>query len=109
MPTAAAYRQWRDSRELPGVDYLPQRLRSLMLENDLERPVFEKHLFLAYLKGWLRGQPEVAGALLSGSGSTVFAVVREGGGADALAERAKRELDPRLWTCECETIVAESR
>ena len=109
MPTPAAYGHWRESRELPGVDYLPQRLGSLVLENDLERPVFEKHLFLAHLKGWLRGQPEVPGALLSGSGSTVFAVMREGVGAEALAERARRELDPRLWTCLCETIATERR
>jgi 4-diphosphocytidyl-2-C-methyl-D-erythritol kinase len=109
MPTPAAYGHWRESRELPGADYLPQRLGSLVLENDLERPVFEKHLFLAHLKGWLRGQPEVARALLSGSGSTVFAVMREGVGAEALAERARRELDPRLWTCLCETIATERR
>jgi 4-diphosphocytidyl-2C-methyl-D-erythritol kinase len=40
---------------------------------------------------------------MSGSGSTVFAVLRLNAGADLLAERAKAELDPELWTCACET------
>ncbi len=98
VPTPWAYQQWRDSRELPGVDYGPQKVGDLIFENDLERPVFEKHLFLARMKGWLREQPEVAAALLSGSGSTTFAVLREATAADALAERARAELDPELWS-----------
>ena len=100
MPTPWAYRQWRESRELPGVDYAPQQVGELTLQNDLERPVFEKHLFLARMKGWLREQPEVAAALLSGSGSTMFAVMREAAAGEALADRARAELDPALWTCQ---------
>ncbi|MGH8094424.1 MAG: 4-(cytidine 5'-diphospho)-2-C-methyl-D-erythritol kinase [Chthoniobacterales bacterium] len=99
VPTPWAYGQWRESRELPEVDYAPQRVEELLLENDLERPVFEKHLFLAQMKGWLREQPEVLAALLSGSGSTMFAVLREASAAEALATRARAELDPALWTC----------
>ena len=97
VPTPWAYQQWRDSCELPGVDYAPQKIGELVLENDLERPVFEKHLFLAWMKSWLREQSEVVAALLSGSGSTMFAVVRDGAVAEALAGRARRELDPELW------------
>jgi len=98
VPTPWAYQQWRDSRELPGVDYGPQKIGELVLENDLERPVFEKHLFLARMKSWLRAQSEVAAALLSGSGSTVFAVLRENGAAaESLISRAHEELDLRLW------------
>ncbi len=98
VPTPWAYQRWRDSRELPGVDYAAQRVGDLIFENDLERPVFEKHLFLARMKGWLREQPEVAAALLSGSGSTMFAVLREATAADALAGRARAELDAELWS-----------
>jgi 4-diphosphocytidyl-2-C-methyl-D-erythritol kinase len=97
VPTPWAYSRWRESRELPGVDYAPQRVGELVFENDLERPVFEKHLFLARMKGWLRAQPEVAAALLSGSGSTMFAVLRDGLASDAVAARARNELDPTLW------------
>lgn len=98
VPTPWAYRQWLDSRELPGIDYGPQQVGDIIFQNDLERPVFEKHLFLARMKGWLREQPEVAAALLSGSGSTMFAVLREAAEAEALANRARAELDPKLWT-----------
>ena len=99
VPTPWAYEHWRDARELPGVDYAAQRVGELSLQNDLERPVFEKHLFLARMKVWLREQPEVAAALLSGSGSTMFAVLREAAGGTALVARARAELDPALWTC----------
>ncbi|MEO5719608.1 MAG: 4-(cytidine 5'-diphospho)-2-C-methyl-D-erythritol kinase [Chthoniobacterales bacterium] len=98
VPTPWAYRQWQDSRELPGVAYAPQQVGQTTLQNDLERPVFQKHIFLARMKGWLREQPEVAAALLSGSGSTMFAVLREAAVGDALAARARAELDPALWT-----------
>ena len=106
VPTAWAYQRWQDSRALPGIDYQPQPLDRLWLENDLERPVFEKHLFLAELKSWLRAQPEVVAALLSGSGSTVFAVLRAGADGAELEERVKQELDPMLWTCCCRTVAA---
>ena len=99
VPTPWAYRRWRDSLALPGIDYAPQSLGELVLENDLERPVFEKYVFLARMKSWLREQPEVAAALLSGSGSTMFAVLRETTTGVALAQRAQAELDPVLWTC----------
>jgi 4-diphosphocytidyl-2-C-methyl-D-erythritol kinase len=104
VATVSAYRHWLNSCELPDVDYGPRKLADLVFENDLERPVFEKHLFLALVKSWLARQPEVALALLSGSGSTIFAVLRGRSLAQSLAERAKRELDPELWTCSCETI-----
>jgi 4-diphosphocytidyl-2-C-methyl-D-erythritol kinase len=71
--------------------------------NDLERPVFEKFVFLAQLKMWLLKQPEVGAALMSGSGSTVFAVLRDDVNADRVPARAKAELDPELWTCLCNT------
>ena len=104
IPTRWAYERWRESRELPDVSYLPQVVGTQSFSNDLERPVFEKYLFLARMKEWLRQQPEVAVALLSGSGSTVFGVLRDSAAAEELAERARIELDPALWTFACETV-----
>jgi 4-diphosphocytidyl-2-C-methyl-D-erythritol kinase len=75
-----------------------------MFANDLERPVFEKFVFLAQLKMWLLKQPEVGAALMSGSGSTVFAVIRDHADVDVLATRARAELDPELWTCATHTL-----
>jgi 4-diphosphocytidyl-2-C-methyl-D-erythritol kinase len=104
VPTAWAYSRWQDSREIPGVSYAAQQFAGQTFINDLERPVFEKFVFLAELKMWLLNQPEVAAALMSGSGSTVFAILRRKVDADLVAKRAKSELDPELWTCACETI-----
>ena len=103
VPTQWAYSRWRDSREIPGISYAPNHSPNERFVNDLERPVFEKFVFLAQLKMWLLKQREVGGALMSGSGSTVFAVLRSNANADLLAKRAKAELDPELWTCACET------
>ncbi|MFL6504821.1 MAG: 4-(cytidine 5'-diphospho)-2-C-methyl-D-erythritol kinase [Candidatus Udaeobacter sp.] len=98
-----AYSQWRNSREIRGVSYRAQQFTRQRFVNDLERPVFEKFVFLAQLKMWLLKQPEVGAALLSGSGSTVFAVLRSHADADLLAQRAKADLEPELWTYACET------
>jgi 4-diphosphocytidyl-2-C-methyl-D-erythritol kinase len=103
VPTQWAYSQWRDSREVPGVSYAAQEIAGQTFLNDLEHPVFEKFIFLAEVKTWLLRRPEVGAALLSGSGSTVFAVLCDNADADRLAKRAKAELDPELWTCACKT------
>lgn len=97
VETPDAYIRWKQSLELPRVRYFPQEVEGLSLVNDLERPVFEKHRFLAELKQWLLDRRETAGALMSGSGSTVFAVLRDGVDANALAAAARAELDPGLW------------
>lgn len=104
VSTEWAYSRWQDSREIPGVSCAAQQFVDKTFINDLERPVFEKFVFLAHLKMWLLRQPEVGAALMSGSGSTVFAVMRPNADVDRLAMRAKSELDAELWTCTCETI-----
>lgn len=105
VPTPEAYRNWASSRQLPGYDYAPQTFAGSAFFNDLERPVFQKFPFLAEMKEWLSQQPEVGGALMSGSGSTMMAVLKEEGEGSQLAERAKVELDPKLWTCVCRTVM----
>jgi 4-diphosphocytidyl-2-C-methyl-D-erythritol kinase len=104
VSTAWAYSRWQDSREIPGIRYEAQEFAGQTFANDLERPVFEKFVFLAQLKMWLLSQSEVGAALMSGSGSTMFAVMREDADADSVAKRAKTALDPELWTCACKTL-----
>jgi 4-diphosphocytidyl-2-C-methyl-D-erythritol kinase len=104
VSTPWAYTHWRDSLEIPGVSYAPQEFAGQTLLNDLERPVFEKFVFLAQLKMWLLEQPEVMGALMSGSGSTVFAAMHGNADADLLSKRAKAEVDPELWTAATHTL-----
>jgi 4-diphosphocytidyl-2-C-methyl-D-erythritol kinase len=104
VSTPWAYKHWQNSREVPGIPYVQQDFRGQKLHNELERPVFEKFVFLARIKTWLLEQKEVAAALMSGSGSTVFAVVPSNVDVGLVAKRAKAELDPELWTRACETL-----
>ncbi len=97
VATPDAYGRLKRSFELPGIPYAPQQIQGISLLNDLERPVFEKHRFLAELKHWLLDRRETSAALMSGSGSTVFAILRDGADANALAAAARDELDPGLW------------
>jgi 4-diphosphocytidyl-2-C-methyl-D-erythritol kinase len=98
VSSAWAYSRWQGSRAIPGIFYESQKFGGQTLVNDLERPVFEKFIFLAHLKTWLLEQPEVGGALMSGSGSTVFAVARPNSDLNLVAKRASAELDRELWT-----------
>jgi 4-diphosphocytidyl-2-C-methyl-D-erythritol kinase len=104
VSSAWAYSRWQNSKEIPGISYQPQNFHGQDFVNDLERPVFEKFVFLAQLKTWLLKQAEVGAALMSGSGSTVFAVLRENADVDLLAKRAREELDREIWTLATQTL-----
>lgn len=104
VPTPWAYKQWRDSREIPGIPYGPQEFGWGTMVNDLERPVFEKYIQLAELKRWLLAQSEVAGAIMSGSGSTMLAVLRGRSASGALMEKARANFGDGLWLCAVDTV-----
>jgi 4-diphosphocytidyl-2-C-methyl-D-erythritol kinase len=104
VPTPWAYRQWHGSLEIPGVRYAPQNFAWGALVNDLERPVFEKFIQLAEIKRWLLEQSECAGALMSGSGSTVFAILRERTGGQALAQKIVAQFGLNVWLGIAETV-----
>lgn len=98
IPTPWAYSKWQHSKELYGISYHPQEVGDITLFNDLERPVFEKHRILAELKNTLLQHPATEAALMSGSGSTIFAILRDEADASALEQEILREIDPSLWT-----------
>lgn len=103
VDTPDAYQRWAGAKEIPGVNYQSQTMPWGEIVNDLEKPVFQKHRFLAEMKEWLGGQPEVAAAMMSGSGSTMMAFLKgEGQGSDVLLDRARSNLDPTLWGCKVE-------
>ncbi|HET9522613.1 MAG TPA: 4-(cytidine 5'-diphospho)-2-C-methyl-D-erythritol kinase [Terrimicrobiaceae bacterium] len=102
VETPWAYKAWAASSSLRADPEDEQDLGWTKIFNALERPVFEKFLMLPVMKDWLRQQPEVRAAAMSGSGSTLFAVMREGGSAHDLEERLKVEFGETLWTAVCE-------
>jgi 4-diphosphocytidyl-2-C-methyl-D-erythritol kinase len=97
VPTPWAYREWQGSRELPGIDYGARPMTWGELVNSLERPVFAKHLVLADLKRFLGEQPGVAGALLSGSGSVVFAVLEASADPALVGSAVAAEFGETNW------------
>jgi len=105
VPTAWAYKRYAEIKEagtkLP-VDPL-QHLGSIELINDLEPPVFAKYLLLPAIKEWLLEQSAVESAFMTGSGSTMVAVIKpESAGDDipALKQAIKTEFGETMWVCE---------
>ena len=99
VSTPEAYQHCLDAKAVPGVDYAPQKMPWAEIINELEKPVFYKHRFLAEMKLWLLDQVEIDAAMMSGSGSTMMAFISDADAADDLLARARRELDPTLWGC----------
>jgi 4-diphosphocytidyl-2-C-methyl-D-erythritol kinase len=106
VATPEAYRGWKNAPPVVGLDRQSQRVEGFELINDLERPVFAKYLFLVEMKRWLLARPESMAVLMSGSGSTMFAVLRTGEEAGPLIAAAREELDPTLWAWSGETAGA---
>ncbi len=104
IPTPWAYQRWASSQELPDVLYAPQVCPWGEMVNHLERPVFEKYRLLPALKSWLLEQAGVRAALMSGSGSTMFAITGSDEEAQTLAERARAYCGDTAWVCATRTL-----
>jgi len=99
IPTPWAYQRWATSREISGAFYAPQVCVWGEMVNDLERPVFEKYILLPVLKSKLLEQADVIAALMSGSGSTLFAITRTAASCESIAKMAAE------W-CGSESFIA---
>ena len=100
VSTAAAYRAFDAYAVEPGfrpasceamveaLEGASTRAIAASLANDLERAAVTLDPTVAEALGWLRGQPEVFGAQVAGSGSAVFGLVASADGAQRLAEAA---------------------
>ena len=108
VSTPTAYKGLTCSKRIKGINYGPQKVDDITLVNDLERPVFAKFPILARMKQWLLEQPGTRAALMSGSGSTMFALTETPEQAAEIAARAKAELDPTLFT-HCGTVNPQSK
>jgi 4-diphosphocytidyl-2-C-methyl-D-erythritol kinase len=68
------------------------------MRNDLEPPAFSKYAWLPVAKSWLREQPGVLDALMSGSGSSVFALTESGESVPPLQRRFHEEFGDGLFS-----------
>jgi 4-diphosphocytidyl-2-C-methyl-D-erythritol kinase len=110
IATAWAYQQLaKFPNALNGQPGRAQKLISLLKKTDLksaatgfynslEAPALEKYPLLALFQEFLR-ENGAAGTLMSGSGSTTFAVVENEGAADNLADNFKKRFGSVNWTC----------
>lgn len=102
VPTPWAYKAWGD---LGNASPMPQLVDSIEIFNDLEAPVFRKFALLPAIKSWLLKQSGVRGAAMSGSGSTLFAILESPGHAEQIALKARECFGESLW---CHTSQIKS-
>jgi 4-diphosphocytidyl-2-C-methyl-D-erythritol kinase len=108
IPTAWAYQSLkRFPQTLPGQPGRAERLIDLLqtrtlaeasgeFYNSLEAPAFEKYPILALYQQHLRSAGASA-SLMSGSGSTTFALVPDEAAAMALRDRFRAQFGPTPW------------
>jgi len=108
VPTAWAYGRYAALRESPDPllhprKEEPQSLDGITITNDLETPVFSKYILLPVMKDWLREQSGVESAFMTGSGSTMVAVIKARTVSDdiaALHQKILSEFGETMWICE---------
>ncbi len=96
VSTPGAYRAWDALDEPPAAQ--PRNLGWVSIFNDLEAPVFRKYVLLPSMKAWLEERGGVMAAGMSGSGSTLFAILDEGCPAAEIAAAARHTFGQTLWT-----------
>ncbi len=82
---------------------VPQYLGDIKLTNDLEFPVFHKHLILHVMKSWFRSRPGVESAFMTGSGSTMVAILAPSVSDQditVLRRQIAVEFGPTFWVTE---------
>jgi 4-diphosphocytidyl-2-C-methyl-D-erythritol kinase len=105
IPTPWAYQAWSNS-EKPSATF-QQFHGSISLVNDLEAPVFSKYLLLPVLKSALRAHPAVSAAMMSGSGSTIFAILRDS--VEGLEEWIRSEFGESFQTFRARMLTERGR
>ena len=76
--------------------------------NDLEPPAFSKYPWLPTVKGWFREQPETLDSLMSGSGSSVFALTASTTASKALRLRFLAEFGSTLFATPFSVTAAKA-
>jgi 4-diphosphocytidyl-2-C-methyl-D-erythritol kinase len=102
IPTAWAYKRYAELQAVGSTGHSGevQHLGKLEITNDLEAPVFEKYLLLPVMKQWLREKSEVESAFMTGSGSTMVAVMKPDASSEqtgTLKQAIASELGETMW------------
>jgi 4-diphosphocytidyl-2-C-methyl-D-erythritol kinase len=100
VSTAGAYRAYA---QLPDDLKRGRQIETQWgkLRNDLEQAVLPKYVFLAVMKEWLKRQSEALFAMMSGSGSTVFAIVQNRLVGESLRTGFANEFGEQTWSTVC--------
>jgi 4-diphosphocytidyl-2-C-methyl-D-erythritol kinase len=77
------------------------------LRNDLEPPAFSKYQWLPAVKSWFQKQPEVFDSLMSGSGSSVFALTASADGTGQLRERFLAQFGSTLFSTPFSVVATD--
>ena len=85
-------------RRIRSVEKPDGELDGFTLRNDLEPPAFSKYPWLPTVKKWFREQPGVLDALMSGSGSSVFALTESAASIGELQDRFFAEFGTNLFS-----------
>ncbi len=103
VSTPSAYKALTCSKRYKSVNYGVQKADGINFVNELERPVFAKFPILGIMKMWLLQQQGVRVALMSGSGSSLFALTESPEQAQTIASLARAEFGESLFT-RCGTV-----
>lgn len=103
VSTPSAYKALTCSKRFKSVNYGAQKADGITFINELERPVFAKFPILGIMKMWLLQQEGVRVALMSGSGSSLFALTETPEQAQTIATLARAEFGNSLFT-HCGTV-----
>ena len=104
IATPWAYQQWSKA---PSPHHSSVIIDGITLINDLEAPVFQKYLLLPVLKEWLQKRSEVVTAWMTGSGSTMVALLRKEASSDQITLLKKTitlEFGETFWMKEAKFL-----
>jgi 4-diphosphocytidyl-2-C-methyl-D-erythritol kinase len=106
ISTPWAYKTYAQNpqRGTPGRTFAGSTLR-----NDLEPPAFTKYPWLPAVKSWFQKQPEVLDALMSGSGSSAFALTRSTEASHQLRMRFLAEFGSTVFASPFSVVTANGK
>ena len=97
FPEALNGRPGRAQKLIARLQTGDWRVASAEFYNSLEAPALEKYPVLALFQEFLRANGALA-ALMSGSGSTTFAIAENMAAAESLVEKFKSKFGQNCWT-----------